>query len=244
MQRADERIDYLPNNNLKIIQSTNVFSFSIDAVLLAKFVYVPIQKGRILDMCSGNGVIPLLLSTRSKASIVGVEIQETLYDMAVRSIQLNRLEKQIEMVCADIKQIPEAFTDQQYDVVTCNPPYFECNDLSDQNENEHFRIARHEVYCTLEDVVREASELVKQKGKFAIVHRPERLTDIMLLMKKYRIEPKKIQMVHPKADKDANIVLVEGIKDGKKGVKCLPPIVVYGSGQSYTDEFKSIYGLI
>lgn len=237
-----ERIDYLPNQTKKIVQAKDVFSFSIDAVLLAKFVSVPIQKGRLIDLCSGNGVIPLLLSERSKGEIIGVELQERLYDMAIRSVDLNELSKRIEMKRADILDLPiEGIQWDSFDVVTCNPPYFEINEETDRNENEHLLIARHEVYCTLEDVIQICSKLVRQKGKVALVHRPERLTDIITTMRKYRIEPKRMQLVYPTKNKEANIVLVEGIKDGKKGMKCLPPIVVYGEDRNYTKEFEKIY---
>ncbi|OLO27450.1 SAM-dependent methyltransferase [Alkalihalophilus pseudofirmus] len=238
---TNERIDYLPNRTLQIIQADDVFSFSIDAVLLAKFSYVPIQKGKIVDLCTGNGVIPIMMSMRSKATITGVEIQERLYDMAVRSCKINKLSEQIQFVRADINVLPKEIITQQYDVVTCNPPYFEKNDLSDRNVNPHFQIARHEIYCTLEDVIQTCAKLVKQKGKVALVHRPERLTDIFEKMRKYRIEPKRIQFVQPKKDKEANIVLVEGIKDGNAGVKCLPTIVVYEDEKTYTKEFQEIY---
>ncbi|WP_035178631.1 tRNA1(Val) (adenine(37)-N6)-methyltransferase [Alkalihalobacterium bogoriense] len=238
-----ERVDYLPYGKLKIIQSSHVFSFSIDAVLLARFVSVPIQKGKIIDLCTGNAVIPLLLSERSKASIVGVEIQETLYNMAIRSVHLNKLKSKINIIHADIKELSQYIKGGEFDVVTCNPPYFEVNNETDYNQNKHLAIARHELFCTLEDVILECSRLVKQKGKVALVHRPERLGEIITLMKMYRIEPKRIQFVHPRSDKDANIVLVEGIKDGQKGFKCLPPIFVYDVNQQYTEQFKQWYGI-
>ncbi|WP_096203267.1 tRNA1(Val) (adenine(37)-N6)-methyltransferase [Bacillus sp. FJAT-45350] len=241
MLENGERMDFLLDEKMKIIQSSNVFSFSVDAVLLARFAYVPIRKGKIIDLCTGNGVIPLILSTRSKANIYGVEIQERLFDMARRSVEVNELGDQLEMVRADLNELPKVITSQQFDVVTCNPPYFETTSEKDQNENPHFAIARHEIYCTLEDVIRVSSKLLRQKGKLAIVHRPERLTDIMLYMRKYKIEPKRIQLVHPRVDKDANMVLVEGSKDGQAGVTCLPPIYVYGKDQAYTEEFKQIY---
>ncbi|WP_216831178.1 tRNA1(Val) (adenine(37)-N6)-methyltransferase [Alkalihalobacterium elongatum] len=237
----NERVDYLPNRALQIIQADDVFSFSIDAVLLAKFTYVPIQKGKMIDLCTGNGVIPFMLSTRSKATITGVEIQERLYDMAIRSNELNKRSDQIEFIHADINALPKEILGQQYDVVTCNPPYFEKKELSEQNVNPHLQIARHEIYCTLDDVVKTCAKLVRQKGKVALVHRPERLTDIFESMRKYRIEPKRIQFVQPKKNKEANIVLVEGIKDGKPGVKCLPTIVVYEDEKTYTKEFRAIY---
>lgn len=237
----DERIDYLPNQNRKIIQSSEVFSFSMDAVLLAKFCYVPIQKGKIVDLCTGNGVIPILLSERSKAEITGVEIQERLYQMAIRTAEVNQLQHQIHFFHDDIKNAVEKLGKELFDVVTCNPPYFKTITEKEWNENRHFAIARHEIYCSLDDVIRVSSELVKQKGKIAIVHRPERLIDIIMAMKKYQIEPKKIQFVHPKTAKTANILLIEGIKRGRPGVKILKPLVVYNDDSTYTEQFKEIY---
>ncbi|MCL7749291.1 tRNA1(Val) (adenine(37)-N6)-methyltransferase [Halalkalibacter alkaliphilus] len=236
-----ERLDYIAGTDLKVLQSPNVFSFSIDAILLGRFVQVPIQKGNILDLCTGNGVIPALLTTRSKANIIGVEIQNKLVDMARRTSELNELHNQIQFVESDLNHIPSELKRGFFDVVTCNPPYFETVTDDEKNRNEHFAIARHEIYCTLEDVVRVSSQYVKQKGKVALVHRPERLTDIVHHMRTYRIEPKRIQFVHPKVNKDANMVLVEGIKDGKAGVTCLPPIVVYNEQGTYTEQFSSIY---
>lgn len=236
-----ERIDYLPNKEQKIIQAKDVFSFSIDAVLLASFAYVPIQKGKILDLCSGNGVIPILLSRRTNAAIYGVEIQERLFDMAKRSIELNGLQPQIQMVCADLNDLPLHVKELSYDVITCNPPYFEVFQKTEQHHNPYYNIARHEIFCTLEDVIRISSRLMKEKGKLALVHRPERLTDIIILMKKYKIEPKRMQLVHPKKDKAANMVLMEGTKAAQPGITCLEPIIVYGENNIYTEEFERIY---
>lgn len=240
--KDDERVDYLPNHKMKIIQSPEVFSFSIDAVLLAKFCYVPIQKGKIIDLCTGNGVVPLLLSERSKANITGVEIQSRLFDMAIRNASINELEKQIDFIHADINDLEKEIVHEQFDTVTCNPPYFKKVTEKDWNENKHLAIARHEIYCNLEDVIRISSKLVKQKGKVALVHRPERLVDIITLMKKYKLEPKRVQFVHPKMRKDANILLIEGIKYGNPSIKILPPLYVYNETDSnYTEQFKEIY---
>lgn len=240
---GDERLDYLLAENLRIIQSPSVFAFSLDAVLLAKFVYVPIQRGKILDLCSGNGIIPLLLSTRSKGTITGVEIQERLYDMAVRSIEYNGLESRLHMIHGDIKEMPTMLGHGKYDSITCNPPYFATPKRDEINENEHFAIARHEILCTLEDVVRVSSQLVRQGGKVAFVHRPGRLLDIITLMRQYRLEPKRIQFVHPKLGKEANTLLIEAIKDGQPDLKILPPLIVYNENQEYTKEIKEIlYG--
>ncbi|MGM9923330.1 MAG: tRNA1(Val) (adenine(37)-N6)-methyltransferase [Bacillus sp. (in: firmicutes)] len=243
MLKADERLDYLLAEELRIIQSPSVFSFSLDAVLLARFVSVPIVKGRLVDLCSGNGVIPLLLSRRTRGNILGVEIQERLYDMAIRSIEYNQLSHQLQMVHRDLKGIPKEIGYSKYDVVTCNPPYFPTPSAEEINKNEHFAIARHEIMCSLEDVIQTSSQLLKQGGKAAFVHRPGRLMDILTLMRKYRIEPKRIQFVHPMRGKEANTLLIEGIKDGNPDLKILPPFTVYDENNEYTAEARRVlYG--
>lgn len=240
---GDERLDYLLAENLRIIQSPSVFAFSLDAVLLARFAYLPIQKGKVIDLCTGNGVVPLLLSNKTKADITGVEIQERLYEMAARSIAYNGLEERLKMIHGDLKDMPELLGHGKFDVVTCNPPYFLSPSKDVINENEHLAIARHEILCTLEDVIRVSSQLLRQGGKAAFVHRPERLMDILTLMRQYRLEPKKLRFVYPKAGKEANTILVEGSKNGNSGLKTLPPLFVYDHNGEYTTEVREIlYG--
>ncbi|WP_215145826.1 tRNA1(Val) (adenine(37)-N6)-methyltransferase [Exiguobacterium qingdaonense] len=235
-----ERLDDLLGRPGKIIQSDDVFSFSLDAVLLAEFVWVPIQKGKLVDLCAGTGAIPLFLSYRTKGTIMGVEIQSKLVDMANRSMAVNRLEERIQIVEGDVKTAAAQLGHAQYDVVTCNPPYFLANDTSLRNQNEHHTIARHEVLCTLEDCMKAAGQLVKPGGKVAFVHRPERLLDILTLMRAYRIEPKRMQLVYPKVGREANTLLIEGSKDGKAGLKILPPFVVYEEDDTYTEAMRAI----
>lgn len=241
--QGDERLDYLLAEDLRIIQSPSVFSFSLDAVLLSRFASIPIQKGNIVDLCSGNGVVPLLMSSRTKASIIGVEIQERLYDMAKRSITYNNLEEQLSVIHGDLKDMPKQLGKEKYDSVTCNPPYFPTVSEEKISDNVHLAIARHEIYCTLEDVIQVSSQLLKQGGKATFVHRPGRLIDIITLMRKYKLEPKRMRLVHPKEGKEANTLLIEGIKDGKKDLKILPPLIVYTEDNEYTPEIRSIlYG--
>ncbi|MEW9503333.1 tRNA1(Val) (adenine(37)-N6)-methyltransferase [Jeotgalibacillus marinus] len=240
---GDERLDFLLAEDLAIIQSPSVFSFSLDAVLLARFVHVPIQKGSLIDLCSGNGVIPLLLSTRTKGKIVGVEIQERLHDMAIRSIAHNGLEGQLSMIHDDLNKVVPNLGAARHDVVTCNPPYFLTSSMEEKNVNEHFAIARHEIMCTLEDTIKASSQLLKQGGKAAFVHRPGRLLDLVTLMRKYRLEPKRIRFIYPNNGKEANTILIEGIKDGRSDVKILPPLYVHEENGEYTSEIKEIlYG--
>ncbi|ASN03757.1 tRNA1(Val) (adenine(37)-N6)-methyltransferase [Virgibacillus necropolis] len=240
----DERIDYLlKENDMQIIQSPTVFSFSLDAVLLAHFSYVPIKRGNILDLCSGNGVIPLLLSRRSHAHITGVEIQERLYDMATRSLQLNKLHDKITMLHGDLTRMQDKLGHSTFDVVTCNPPYFKTPARTEQNKNDYLTIARHEVYCTLEDVVKACKLHVRPGGKVSMVHRPGRLVDILTLFRKYKLEPKRMRLVYPKKGREANMLLIEGIRDGKADLTILPPLYIYEEDSTYTIEAKEIiYG--
>lgn len=238
--QSGERLDDLLGRPGKIIQSDDVFSFSLDAVLLAEFVWVPIQQGKLVDLCAGTGAIPLFLSYRTKGTVTGVEIQSRLVDMANRSIEVNGLEERLHIVEGDVKSAAALLGHSRYDVVTCNPPYFLANETSLRNQNEHHTIARHEVLCTLEDCIRSASQLVKPGGKVAFVHRPERLLDILTLMRAYRIEPKRMQLVYPKGGRDANTLLIEGAKDGKPGLTILPPFIVYEEDDTYTKAMRDI----
>lgn len=240
----DERIDYvLAEENMHIIQSPSVFSFSLDAVLLADFTYVPIKKGNILDLCTGNGVIPFLLSRRTNASIIGVEIQERLVGMARRSVTLNNLSAQLSMVQGNLKEMQEELGHSKFDVVTCNPPYFQTPKKTEHNKNEHLTIARHEINCTLEDVVKACKLHVRPGGKVSLVHRPGRLVDVITLLRKYRLEPKRLQFIYPKKGRDANMILIEGIRDGKVNLTMLPPLYIYNDDNTYTKEAEAIiYG--
>lgn len=240
----DERIDYLvTDESLRIIQSSTVFSYSLDAVLLAHFARIPIKKGNILDLCSGNGAIPLLLSRRTNAAITGLEIQERLVGMAIRSVQINKLAHRLSFIHGDLKVRHEELQQSYFDTVTCNPPYFSTPKETEQNKNDYLTIARHEVCCTLEDVVSACKLYVKPGGKVSMVHRPSRLVDILTLFRKYNIEPKRLQFVFPKEGEEANILLLEGIRDGKPGLTTLSPLYIYKQDGNYTNEAKGIiYG--
>ncbi|GAF66538.1 O-methyltransferase [Bacillus sp. TS-2] len=239
--KNDERIDYIAGTDLQMIQKPSLFSFSIDAVLLGRFVRVPIQKGNILDLCTGNGIVAILLTTRTKATIDALDIQPELVELANRNVSLNQKGNQVSILEGDLNDLPASVQQKKYDVVTCNPPYFEKGQALEKNLNPHFAIARHELHCTLEDVIRVCSEQVKYKGKVAIVHRPERMTDILLLMRKYQLEPKRMQLVYPKEGKSANMVLIEAIKGGKAGLETLSPLMVFDEDDQYTERFKEVY---
>ncbi|WP_182201631.1 tRNA1(Val) (adenine(37)-N6)-methyltransferase [Paraliobacillus salinarum] len=242
--KEDERLDYLlTDQSMQIIQSPSVFSFSIDAVLLAHFARIPLKRGKILDLCTGNGVVPLLFSKKTRAAITGVEIQARLYDMAQRSVAMNQKEEQIQLIHGDLKDMPARFGNDKFDVVTVNPPYFQTEQKAHQNKNDYLTIARHEILCSLEDVVQACSKLAKSGGKVAMVHRPNRLVEILTLFKQYKLEPKRIQFVYPKEGKEANILLIEAIRDGNPDLHIHPPLYVFEQNGEYTKELsKIIYG--
>ena len=234
-----ERIDDLQLKGLKLIQDTNGFCFGIDAVLLANFAKVK-KDANVADLGTGTGIIPILIAGKSKAKkIVGVEIQEEVYEMATRSVKLNNLEDRVEIVNADIKTIDKVLEVHGYHVVTSNPPYMHMYGI--KNPNDKKAISRHVVKCNLEDVIRAASRLVMPRGKFFMIHRPTRLVDIIELGRKYRLEPKVVQFVHPRANKAPNLLLVEFMKDGKPELKILDPLYVYGEDGNYTKEINDIY---
>ncbi|WP_309274930.1 tRNA1(Val) (adenine(37)-N6)-methyltransferase [Paenibacillus sp.] len=234
-----ERIDDLLTHDLHIIQSDEVFSFSMDAVLLARFAGIP-PKGRILDLCTGNGVIPLLLTTRTKAHIEGIEIQPRLAGMAKRSVNMNDMQERIMIREGDLRELYKETGYGVYDAITVNPPYMPLNG-SDIKLNQHQAIARHEISCTLEEVIEACYRLVKPGGKISMVHKPQRLGDIMALMRQYRLEPKRLRFVHPRAHLEANMVLIEAARDGKPEVRLLPPLIVYNEHNQYCPEIMEIY---
>ncbi|MFM1655430.1 tRNA1(Val) (adenine(37)-N6)-methyltransferase [Brevibacillus sp. B_LB10_24] len=235
-----ERIDDLLTHNLRIIQSHEVFCFSMDAVLLSRFASLP-KRGKVMDLCTGNGAIPLIMSTRSpEAVFTGLEIQERLFDMARRSVALNGLEERIKICHGDVKEAPQLFGYGQFDLVTCNPPYMPAAS-GETNSRSHFAIARHEILLTLEDVIRVSSQLVKNGGKVALVHRASRLIDILSLMRQYGIEPKRMRLVHPRRDAEPNMVLIEGMRGGKPELRIQPPLIVYEQGEEYCEELYEIY---
>ena len=236
-----ERIDDLDRNGYKIIQNSEKFCFGMDAVLLSGFAKVKPNE-KVLDLGTGTGVIPILLEAKTQGKyFAALEIQSESADMARRSVSLNSLENKIEVFDGDIKEASKIFGRASFDVVTTNPPYMNENHGL-KNPDMPKAIARHEILLCLEDVIREASFVLKGKGRFYMVHRPHRLVEIINLMTKYKLEPKTIQMVHPYKDKEANMVLIEGIKGSNGFLKVLEPIIVYKEKNIYTDEVLNIYG--
>lgn len=233
--------DLLEINNLKIYQDTEMFSFSLDSVLLPNFVTLNKNIKNVLDIGSGNAAIPLILTTKTNASITGIEIQEKSYNLGKKSIEYNHLEDRITFINQDIKEYSKNIESDTFDTITCNPPYFKVNEESRFNQSDYKTIARHEIKLNLEDLFKIAKKLLKNNGNIAIVHRPERLIDIIEEMRKNNIEPKKIQFVYPGVNKEANILLIEGVKNGKPGLKILKPLYSHLDIGEYTDEIKQFF---
>lgn len=234
-----ERVDDLLTHDLHIIQSDEVFSFSMDAVLLARFASIP-KTGRILDLCTGNGVVPLLLTTRTEANIEGIEIQTRLADMAQRSVRMNGLENRITIREGDLREYAAQSSPGIYDAITVNPPYMPMQ-KGEIKLNLHQAIARHEIHCSLEELMQASMRLLRNGGKFSMVHKPQRLGEIITLMRQYRLEPKVVRFVHARKHMEANIVLIEGLRDGKPDMRILPPLVVYQDDGQYCPEIMDIY---
>ena len=237
-----ERLDQLFSTDVKIIQNREVFSYSIDSVLLSRFPKLP-KRGLIVDLCAGNGAVGLFASSYTQASIIAVEIQERLADMAERSIQFNQLSQQMQVIHDDLKNLPQYIQGNKIDMIFCNPPYFKVDsDESHLNESKHYTLARHELTTNLDEIFSVSKKLLKTNGHIAMVHRPERFLEIVDKMRANNLQPKWIQFVYPKANQPANILLIDAIKDGKEGGEIfLPPLIVHNDDGTYTDEIDEIY---
>ena len=239
--KEGERIDDLQRNGLRIIQDPERFCFGMDAVLLSGFATAP-EGGRVLDLGTGTGIIPILMSAKTKAAqLVGLEIQEQSADMAKRSVMLNDLQEKVKIVQGDIKEAGQIFDAASFDVVTSNPPYM-IGGHGLKNPDGPKAIARHEVLCNLEDVVKAAARCLKSGGKFYMVHRPFRLAEIMVVMHEYKIEPKRMQLVYPFVDKEPSMVLIEGARGGRSRITVEMPLIIYDSPGKYMPEIYEIYG--
>lgn len=236
-----EEINNLLNcNNLKIVQNTDWFKFSIDSVLLSNFVKVN-NKMNIVDFCTGNAPIPLFLSTRTKSKITGIELQDKIYNMAVKSIKINDLSNQISIINCDVKKFAKDSETDVYDLITCNPPYFKYKSTNDINNNSIKALARHEISLSLDDIFCAAKKILKNNGKIALIHRTDRLIDIIVSMKKHNIEPKRISFIYPYNNSKSNMVLIEGSKNGKAGLTVEKETVVHNKDGSYTDVVNTMF---
>lgn len=239
--KPGERLDDLQRNGYRIIQDPDKFCFGMDAVLLSGFASAP-DGGRVLDLGTGTGIIPILMAAKTGArELVGLEIQPESAEMANRSVILNDLEEKVKIVEGNIKEAGELFEAASFDVVTSNPPYM-IGGHGLQNPDGPKAIARHEVLCDLEDVVKAAARCLKPGGKFYMVHRPFRLAEIMVVMNRYKLEPKRMRLVYPFIDKEPIMVLIEGARGGKSRITVEPPLIIYESQHKYTKEIYDIYG--
>lgn len=239
--KEGERLDDLQRNGYQIIQSPEKFCFGMDAVLLSGFATAP-EGARVLDLGTGTGIIPILMAAKTDAKeLIGLEIQEESADMAQRSVVLNDLQDKVRIVQGDIKEAGHIFDAASFDVVTSNPPYM-IGGHGLKNPDGPKAIARHEVLCDLEDVIRAAARCLKSGGKFYMVHRPFRLAEIMVLMHEYKVEPKRMQLVYPYADKEPNMVLIEGARGGRSRLTVEKPLIIYEAPGKYTPEIYDIYG--
>lgn len=236
----DEQTDDLLVKNLKILQKKNGFRYGTDAVLLSDFAGRNI-KGSVLDLCSGTAIVPLLLSVRENISkISALEIQPDIADMAKRSVMLNKLEHKIDMVCGDLKNADSIFAKKSFDAVTCNPPYMKVGGAV-TNSSDTKIISRHEVCCTLDDVIAVSRKMLKNQGRLFMVHKPNRLAEIIHTMCIHHIEPKHMRLVYAHKGKEPSLVLIEGLSGGKSEMRIDPPLYIFGENGKYSEELKKIY---
>lgn len=237
----NERIDDLEINNLKIIQNINGFCFGIDSILLSDFAKDIKSGAEVVDLGTGTAIIPLLLTAKTAAGhILGIEIQKNVAEMADRSVRMNNLSDKIEIINENIKSLSSRILQNKYDAIVTNPPYMK-NNTGLQNENIEKLISRHEIECTIEDIANVANILLKDKGEIYMVHRPDRLMDIVVAFRKNKLEIKKLRLVFPKKNKGANLILIKAVKNARPFLKIEEPLYVYEENGDYTEEIKKIY---
>jgi len=234
-------INDIVGKNLKIYQDDDFFKFSLESVLLPNFVNINLKDKKILDLCTGNAPIPLILSTKTKAKIYGVELQEEIYDLASDSVKLNNKEDQIEIINEDVKNLKKLFQGDTFDLITVNPPYFKVSENSYLNKNNIKTNARHESTLTLDELIIVVKYLLKNDGSFYMVHRTERFIEILDLLKENNLMPKRIQFIYPSIGKDSKLFMIKAVKNGKIGVEIMNPLYIHNEDGTYRDEIKEIF---
>ena len=222
--------------NLKLYQYESGFKFSLDSILLAEFAEIRKNETKILDLCTGNGVIPTILAWKTKKKIVGIELQKEIYDLAVLSLKVNNLEDKIKYICDDVKNINNYYKEESFDVILCNPPYFPYHNKNFVNKSDLKKVARHEICIDLKSVMEVASKMLRSKGRLYLVHIPERLDEILVLAHQYHLAAKEIQLIYSKENENATIVLISFLKNGKFGVKVRPGIDI-----SNKDTYQNLF---
>ena len=240
MEKINTLVGY---NNLKIIQNDDWFKFSLESVLLPNFVNINLRCKNILDLCTGNAPIPLLLSLKTKAKIVGVEIQKDVYELAIKNVKINKLEEQITIVNDDLKNLKNIYNGDDFDLITVNPPYFKNQDVDIMNHDIHKRMARHENNTTIDDIIKISTFLLKNNGHFVMVHRTERFFEITDCLKKHNLIPKRVQFIYPKINSNSNLFMIDCIKNGKSEVIFEKPLYIHNDDGTYKDEIKRIFNL-
>ena len=236
MERLDDVLGY---KDLKIYQNSNYFAFSLDSIILANYSTIRLRDRNIIDFCTGNGIIPLIISRRCEQKIVGVEVQESLCDLANKSVHFNHLDNRIQIICDDIKNYCNHHLNE-FDLVLCNPPYFKVEKNSSFNDSYEKMIARHEILITLDDICDCAKKVLKDHGNICIVHRSDRLMDVLISFRNNGIEPKRIKFVHETLNKESTLVIVEGQKCGKTGLIVEKPLIQYNLDGSLSDEYEKL----
>lgn len=236
MERLDDVLGY---KDLKIYQNSDYFSFSLDSIILANYSTIRLRDKRIVDFCTGNGVVPIIISRRCNKDIVGVEIQEKIASLAIKSIKYNHLDERISIVCDDVKNFSRKHLNE-FDLLLCNPPYFKVQELSTFNKNDEKTIARHELYLNLDELCDCAKKILKDNGNFCLVHRSERLNEIIQILKKYNLEVKRIKFVHETVEKPSFLVYIEAQKCGKPGLIVDKPLIQYELDGRMTAEYDRL----
>lgn len=236
-----EEINDIVGKNLKICQDTDFFKFSLESVLLPNFVHINLRDKKILDLCSGNAPIPLILSTKTKAKIYGVELQEEIYNLAIKSIKLNQKEDQIEILHEDVKNLKNRFIGDSFDIITVNPPYFKVNKTSYLNKNDIKTNARHETTLSLEELLKTVTYLLKNNGSFYMVHRTERFMEILEYLKQYNLTLKRLQFIYSYRGKDSKLFMLQATKNGRSGMIVEDPLYIYKEDGTYQEEILKIF---